>query len=122
VVGLYHAMSRRVLVVDDDPLMLDVTAATLEDLGCDVVTADAGPVALEKLAADERIEVLITDIQMPGMDGYELIEKARHRRPQLRVLACSGHPTFERGLPLIRKPFTQDRLARAMAKTTGLCD
>jgi two-component system, cell cycle response regulator CpdR len=56
------------------------------------------------------------------MDGYELIEKARHRRPQLRVLACSGRPTFERGLPLIRKPFTQDGLARAMAKTTGLCD
>jgi CheY-like chemotaxis protein len=65
--GCYHAMSRRVLVVDDDPLMLDVTAAMLEDLGCDVVTADAGPTALEKLAADERIEVLITDINMPGM-------------------------------------------------------
>jgi two-component system cell cycle response regulator CpdR len=115
-------MSRRVLVVDDDPLVLDVTASMLEDLGCEVVTADAGPAALEKLAADERIEVLITDIQMPGMDGYELIEKARERRPQLRVLACSGRPSFERGLPLIRKPFTRDGLARAMAKTTGLCD
>jgi CheY-like chemotaxis protein len=115
-------MSRRVLVVHDDPLMLDVTAAMLEDLSCDVVTADAGPEALEKLAADERIEVLITDIHMPGMDGYELMERASERWPRLRVLACSGRPTFERGLPLIRKPFTQEGLARAMAKTTGLCD
>jgi two-component system cell cycle response regulator CpdR len=83
-------MSRLVLVVDDDPLMLDVTAAMLEDLGCDVVTADAGPTALEKLATDERIEVLITDIHMPGMDGYELIEKARDRRPQLRCAQSAG--------------------------------
>jgi two-component system, cell cycle response regulator CpdR len=115
-------MSRRVLVVDDDPLVRDLTASMLEDLGCDIVTADAGPIALEKLAEDDRIEVLITDIQMPGMDGYELIEKARDRWPRLRVLACSGYPNFERGVPLIRKPFTQNGLARAMAGTTGLCD
>jgi YesN/AraC family two-component response regulator len=87
-----------------------------------VVTADAGTQALEKLAADEGIEVLITDINMPGMDGYELIERARDRRPRLRVLACSGYPNFERGVPIIRKVSTQEGLARAMARTTGLCD
>jgi two-component system, cell cycle response regulator CpdR len=114
-------MSRRVLIVDDEPLLLEVTAWMLEDLGCDVVTADCGAGALTQLKADERIEILITDIQMPGMNGYELAEQARRQRPELQIIVCSGRANSERGLPLIRKPFTQDALASAMARTTGLC-
>jgi two-component system, response regulator PdtaR len=45
---------------------------TLEDLGCEVVTASDAADALEKLATNSRIEILITDINMPGMDGYAL--------------------------------------------------
>ena len=93
----------------------------LEDLGCDVVTADGGADALAKLKADSRIEILITDIQMPGLDGYELAEKAKRERPELLVIVCSGRATAECGLPLIRKPFTRECLARVMAQTTGLC-
>ena len=63
-------MSRVVLVVDDEAMVLDVTASMLEDLGCEVVTARGGNDALRKLTRDARIEVLITDINMPGMDGY----------------------------------------------------
>jgi two-component system cell cycle response regulator CpdR len=114
-------MSRRVLIVDDEPLLLEVTASMLEDLGCEVVTADSGAGALTRLKADERIEILITDVQMPGMNGYELVERARRARPELRVIVCSGRANPEHGLPLIRKPFTQDVLASAMARTTGLC-
>ena len=47
----------------------------LEDLGCEVITAASGNDALEKLSGDRRIEILITDINMPGMDGYQLAEK-----------------------------------------------
>ena len=114
-------MPRRVLVVDDEPLILALTASMLEDLGCEVVTAGGGADALEKLKADRRIELLVTDIQMPGLDGYELAEKARRERPELQVIVCSGRANSESGLPLIRKPFTQEILARVMAHTTGLC-
>lgn len=113
-------MSRRVLVVDDDPLVLDVIASMLADLGCDVVTADGGMDALEKLNIDANIDVLITDINMPGVNGYELVHAVRRHYPGLRVLVCSGYAEPEQGVPLVRKPYTQDKLASVMARTTGL--
>jgi two-component system cell cycle response regulator CpdR len=73
-------LSRIVLVVDDEPVVLDTTTIMLEDLGCEVITATNAFEAMAKLAADPRIEVLIADIHMPGMDGYELAEKAQRLR------------------------------------------
>jgi CheY-like chemotaxis protein len=67
-------VGRTVLVVDDDPLVLEVTA----DLGCEVVTAASGMDALERLSENANIEILVTDLNMPGMNGYEL---ARGRPP-----------------------------------------
>ena len=72
-----EAVARVVLVVDDEPLVREVTASMLEDLGCEVVNAASGNDALEKLSGDRRIEILITDINMPGMGGYELGRKDR---------------------------------------------
>ena len=83
-------MSRVVLVVDDEPLILDVTACMLEDLGCEVITAASGNEALEKLFADQRIDILITDINMPSMNGYELAQKAKRMRERLKVILLSG--------------------------------
>ncbi len=114
-------MSRVVLLVDDEPLVREITAAMLEDLGCAVKTAANGDDALKKLAADRRIEILITDINMPGMDGYDLAEAARRMRVGLAVIILSGRATEARGFPLIRKPFGPDDLKRTMARHTGLC-
>ena len=113
-------MARTVLVVDDEPMVLDVTASMLEDLGCDVVTATNGVAALDMLARDSRITILITDINMPGMSGYELAERARRSRPGLQVILLSGREAGH-GFPLIRKPFLQEDLKRTMQNTTGLC-
>lgn len=55
-----------VLGADNEPTVLDVTASTLEDIGCEVVTAPGGKDALKKLSTNERIEILITNINMPG--------------------------------------------------------
>ena len=83
-------MARTVLVVDDDPLVLDVTAEMLQDLGCNVVTAASGAEALAKLADHRHIAILITDVNMPEMNGHELVAgKARTSKTQ-RLFSCQG--------------------------------
>jgi two-component system, cell cycle response regulator CpdR len=114
-------VARVVLVVDDEPLVLDVTVGMLEDLGCEVIAATDGLEELEKLSADPRVEVLITDINMPGMDGYELADAAMNVRDTLKVLMLSGRESDGCGFPLIRKPFLQEDLIKTMAAHTGLC-
>jgi len=115
------ALARKVLVVDDEPLVLDIIAQMLEELGCEVVMTTNPRVALDLLAGDERLEILITDINMPEMSGYELAEKARRARKNLGVIVLSGRETEPHGFPMIRKPFLQEDLARTMEHTTGLC-
>jgi CheY-like chemotaxis protein len=80
--------------------VIEVTVAMLEDLGCDVVTAGSGGEALALLSDNQRIEVLITDVNMPEMDGYNPADHG----PDLRILLLSGREGDGRGLPLLRKP------------------
>lgn len=114
-------MSHIVLVVDDDASVLDVIASMLEDLGCEVVCAHSGAEALEVLQANEQISILITDINMPGMDGHELAHRAVRIRPSLKVLQLSGRERRRDAFPMIPKPFTEDDLKRVMQQTTGVC-
>ncbi len=114
-------MGRVALVVDDDPDVLEVIADMLKDIGCDVICAFNGAGALDALTNDQRIEILITDINMPGIGGYELAEKAKRVRHGLNVLLLSGREAEGHGFPMIRKPFLQDDLRRVMKETTGLC-
>jgi CheY-like chemotaxis protein len=114
-------MSHTVLVVDDDRDVLDVVTSMLEELGCDVVAAQSGHEALDRLRQNEQISILITDINMPGMDGHELAERARRLRQDLKVLQLSGREPRRGGLPMIRKPFTLEDLASTMKQTVGAC-
>ncbi len=114
-------MTHTVLVVDDDAGVLDVIASMLEAMGCDVVCAAGGPEAFEFLAGNETISILITNINMPGMDGHELAERALRIRSRLKVLQLSGRERRRDAFPMIRKPFSEDDLARVMRETTGLC-
>lgn len=114
-------MAHIVLVVDDDASVLEVIAAMLEDLGCDVVSAKNGLDALDRLRRNDRISILITDINMPGMDGHELAERATRLRPELKVLQLSGRERRRDGYPMIRKPFSAQDLANTMQQTTGIC-
>lgn len=69
----------KVLVVDDDPLLADVLAIQLDQLGCDVSTATEGGAGLA-LLAEREIDMLVTDWQMPGIDGMEVVRRARAAR------------------------------------------
>lgn len=86
-----------------------------------VVTAPGANEALEKLSTDRRIEILITDINMPGMDGYELARAAVRMRERLKVIVLSGREAEGCEFPLIRKLFLQQDLVETMRRTTGLC-
>jgi DNA-binding NtrC family response regulator len=107
--------------VDDDVLVLELLACMLADLGCDTLTARSATEALGTIAKDERIEILISDIDIPGLNGSALAERARSYRPQLKVILLTGGPAISRSFPLLRKPFVQSDLQRVMAEATGLC-
>jgi two-component system, cell cycle response regulator CpdR len=114
-------MAHTVLLVDDDAAVLVVIACMLEDLGCEVVCAHGGHEALEILSRQQNVSILITDINMPGMDGHELAERATRSRPTLKVLQLSGRERRRDGFPMLRKPFSEEDLARVMQQTTGDC-
>ena len=112
-------MSCVVLVVDDEPLLLDLMCTMLEDLGCEAVCVDSAAKGLQKIEDDERIALLITDVQMPAMDGFELVDRTRARRPDLSVVLMSGKELGRPGYPVIKKPFSQQQLAELIAPIAG---
>ena len=69
----------------------------LEDLGCEVVTAACGREAIDTLLADARIEVLITDVNMPDMDGFTVAQAATQMRKELKIIILSGRESDGRG-------------------------
>ena len=117
----------RVLVVEDDPDVLDVTVETVRNLGYEVLTAPDGRSALSVLRRDPQIDVLFTDIVMPGgMDGAELARTATRLRPELHILLASGYPksalSSEHGIsadgdfPFLSKPYRRSELAEKLRK------
>lgn len=118
-----HSARQRILVVDDDAIILMNTAALLEDLGHDVIEAASGDEALVQLRAHPDIAILITDQAMPGMTGSELIAAARAERRELPVILATGYgetpADVAQGLQRLGKPFGQKDLERAVAQATG---
>ncbi len=112
--------SRRlsVLVVDDDLLVLENTAAMVEDLGHAVVEARSGEEALALLRRTRTVDLAIMDYAMPGMTGLQLADAVAAERPGTVLLLSTGYaelPSGERSsLPRISKPFDQAALAKAI--------
>jgi len=110
---------RRVLVVDDDRAVREVTAGLLTDLGYGVIEAGSGGAALEVLDQDQAVDLLLLDFAMPGMNGAELAREARMRRPDLPILFVTGYADTEALPPIdregvLRKPFRQEDLAERL--------
>ena len=113
-------MSRVVLVVDDALSVLEVTTMMVENLGCIVLAASSGKEALGMLS-QRHVDILIADIDMPGMKGTALAQQATERWPHVRVLLVTGGANDAQGFTVLRKPFGQEKLKRVMEATTGLC-
>jgi len=114
----------RILVVEDDPGVRRFCTRVLEAAGYDVVEAEDGASALAVLETEGGIDLLFTDILMPGgMDGWELAQRAQGMVPGLAVLFASANPEMAldsgiegsrapRNLDLLRKPYGKDEIIR----------
>jgi CheY-like chemotaxis protein len=109
-----------VLVVDDDAMVRDTTCAALREFGYEVLEAGDGASALQILDSNCAVDVLVTDLVMPGMPGAILALQARKRRPNLPVVLMTGYSDAlePEGLdcPLLQKPFRPAQLAAIVAE------
>jgi PAS domain S-box-containing protein len=120
--------SATILLVDDEVALLEVTTAQLEDLGYRVIARPNGQAALDTLTTRSDIDLLLSDVVMPGgMDGFDLASRAARLHPELRIQMTSGFTKqLEGELPdpdsqqaklsrtLLRKPYNQRELAHAI--------
>ena len=110
-----------ILVVDDEPLIRMMTTERLEDEGYIVLEAANGAKAMQILDSDRPIDLLVTDVGLPGgMNGRQVADAARRVRPELPVLFITGyaeqavlhHGDLERGMQILTKPFDMEQLNR----------
>jgi CheY-like chemotaxis protein len=80
-----------VLLVDDDAIVREVLTLSLEDSGFSVWPADSGEAAMARLTSGERVDILVSDLTMPVMDGLALIRAAQERRPNLPAVLLTGY-------------------------------
>ncbi|KAB0494247.1 response regulator [Pseudomonas vancouverensis] len=117
-----------VLIVEDDPAVRVLVSTVLNELGYAFVEACDGASAVPILDSEQRIDLLISDVGLPGMNGRQLAEIGRQYRPDLRVLFITGYAEhaavrggfLDPGMQMITKPFTFDLLTakvREMIKT-----
>lgn len=114
-----------VLIVDDDDQVLDIAAIVLASLGYQVIPATNGDAALEIIKYYRAIDLLMTDIVMPGsLDGWELAHRAKQLRPELGVVYTTGFSdkllpdTSNPGYgPLLPKPWRADQLVSIVNRT-----
>jgi signal transduction histidine kinase/ActR/RegA family two-component response regulator len=109
----------RVLIVDDDLLVMTGTSAMVEDLGHTSIEAHSGADALAKLEAGLEVDVVITDHAMPAMTGLQLAEMIQRRYPGLPIILATGYAELPRdpaalGLLKLTKPCSQQEIAVAI--------
>lgn len=83
--------STLILLVDDDDTVRETSADMLQELGYEVMQASSGAEALELLDTHQTVDVMVTDIRMPGMSGIELSEVASNRFDKLKIIFISGY-------------------------------
>lgn len=125
-------MDLKVLLVEDNKINQMLMKKMIENLGCNVTTADNGVHALEKLRQQEKLDVVLTDIQMPVMGGFELANSIRMSDnttlATIPVLALTGYAdefdqvaAKDSGIrEILVKPFGQEEIKEALLRALGI--
>jgi PAS domain S-box-containing protein len=111
--------SETILLVEDDRDVREFAGDTLRELGFNVIEASDGARALDFLTRNPTIDLLFTDVGLPGLNGRQLAEKARALRPELPVLFTTGYARnaivhqgrLDEGVQLLTKPYTREQVA-----------
>jgi signal transduction histidine kinase len=111
-----------VLIAEDDPGVRTFTVSAARELGYKVIEADGAAVALERLNQRPEINILLTDVVMPGSNGRQLVDAALLLRPDLKIIYMTGYTrnaivhngTLDAGTRLLTKPFTLEQLDREL--------
>jgi CheY-like chemotaxis protein len=119
--------SEAILVVEDDELVRTYVVTQLKSLGYDVTTTASAAEALEVIKSGKYIDVLFTDVIMPGMNGRQLADAVKLLRPSIGVLYTSGysenaivhHGRLDPGVLLLAKPYRKADLARMIRKAVA---
>ncbi len=124
----HAARGETILVIDDEPLVRMLVTDVLRELGYIALEAGDGPSGLKVLQSTVRIDLLITDIGLPGgMDGGQVAEAARKLRPEMKVLFITGfaenaalsHGRINAGMSVLTKPFAMEALASRVKGLLG---
>jgi CheY-like chemotaxis protein len=115
---LHRAGGGTVLVVEDEAVVRGLVVEVLRELGYRTLEAADGPAGLEILMGAGQIDLLVTDIGLPGLNGRQVADAARLRRPGLKVLLMTGYAenatlakgVLEAGMEMMTKPFAIDDL------------
>lgn len=117
--------SATILIVDDDPTILRVAAKILNKFGYTVLTAREGSAGLRAFEeAPNTIQLVISDVAMPGMNGPQLVRSIKSRSPSTATLLMSGTRTIASaaGEVLITKPFTLEGFVKQVRALLSACD
>ena len=116
-----------VLVVEDEPVVRGLIVEVLEDLGYHAIEAADGDAGLKMLQSKRRIDLLVTDMGLPGLNGRQIADAGRTLRPGLKVLFMTGYAEnaalasgfLEPGMAMITKPFAMEILAHRVRDIIG---
>jgi len=121
-------VEKKVILIDDDDSLRRVTEFTLEEAGYRVFTAREGREGL-RIFEEEKPAVVVTDIQMPGISGYEVLQEIKKKRPETLVIVITAYGTVEKAVEAMKlgaydyltKPFSRDELRLVVEKAFSFC-
>ena len=124
VLGGENDALRTILVADDNHDVVFIVSQVLESAGYTVVSAHSVREALDLLDEKKEIELVLSDVRMPGQDGFDLLRVLRHRFPAMPVILMTGLPITDddivpAGASILQKPIDIDELERVVKEKVG---
>ncbi len=121
-------MNASILVVDDEPVVREALHDILASEGYDVAVAESGDEALRSIPQD-RFDLIVSDIRMPGLNGLQFLERSRAANPRVGVILITGYACLDTAIEALRlgandlllKPFEMDDLRRSVERVLRVC-